>query len=106
MRGTQTTEFGSEVKADMRLCEQVFPRRKSPAVRTWLAAVLAVATVGATPAAASDPYAQPGRLVRLADGRALNLVCSGRGSPTVILEAGFGAGAFAWGQVQPVVARR
>lgn len=56
--------------------------------------------------AAPDPYAQPGRLVRLADGRSINMVCSGRGSPTVILESGFGAGAFAWGQVQPIIARK
>jgi pimeloyl-ACP methyl ester carboxylesterase len=34
----------------------------------------------------------------------MNLVCSGRGAPTVLLESGFGAGAFAWGQVQPLVA--
>jgi pimeloyl-ACP methyl ester carboxylesterase len=44
--------------------------------------------------------------VRLLDGRAINLVCSGRGAPTVLLESGFGAGAFAWGQVQPILARR
>lgn len=91
----------------MRLRVQVFSKRRSHVARTWLTAILASATVGATPAAAApDPYAHPGRLVRLADGRALNLVCSGRGSPTVILESGFGAGAFAWGKVQPVVARR
>ena len=96
-----------QLKRDIRLRGQVFSRRTGHAPRTWLVAILASATVGATPTAAGpDPYAQPGRLVRLADGRALNLVCSGRGSPTVILESGFGAGAFAWGQVQPVVARR
>lgn len=44
--------------------------------------------------------------MRLADGRKINLVCSGRGSPTVILESGFGAGAFAWGATQPIVARK
>jgi pimeloyl-ACP methyl ester carboxylesterase len=70
-------------------------------------AVLAFGAVGATPSEVrADPYAQPGRVVRLPDGRTVNLVCSGRGSPTVILESGFGAGAFAWGQVQPVVAPR
>lgn len=53
--------------------------------------------------AAAD--ARPGRLVTLPDGRRLNLVCNGRGSPTVILEAGFGATAGAWHKVQPAVAR-
>jgi pimeloyl-ACP methyl ester carboxylesterase len=68
--------------------------------------ILALIAIGATPShGRADPYAQPGRLVRLPDGRTINLVCSGRGSPTVLLEAGFGAGAFAWGQVQPIVAR-
>ncbi|HKP80084.1 MAG TPA: alpha/beta hydrolase [Phenylobacterium sp.] len=50
--------------------------------------------------------ARPGRLVALPDGRRLNLVCSGRGSPTVILEAGFGATAGAWHKAQPELARR
>lgn len=53
-------------------------------------------------AAAAD---NAGRLVALADGRELNLRCSGRGSPTVILEAGFGAGAGAWHKVQPALSR-
>lgn len=73
--------------------------------RALRALVIAAAVVSAAQAFA-DPYAQPGRLVRLADGRAINLVCSGQGAPTVLLESGFGAGAFAWGQVQPILARR
>jgi pimeloyl-ACP methyl ester carboxylesterase len=54
-------------------------------------------------AAAAD--ARPGRLVSLPDGRRLNLVCTGRGSPTVLLESGFGATAGAWYKVQPPLAR-
>jgi len=75
------------------------------AVATLLA--LAATSSSLTPQAIagfSNPYAQPGRLVRLPDGRAINLVCVGRGSPTVVFESGFGAGASAWGQVQPLVA--
>ncbi len=49
--------------------------------------------------------AQPGRLVTLEDGRRINLRCSGRGSPTVLLESGFGGGSGAWGKVQPALAR-
>lgn len=57
------------------------------------------------PTVAAGAYDQPAHLVRLAHGRTLNLVCSGRGSPTVLLESGFGAGASAWGLVQPQFAR-
>lgn len=78
--------------------------------RAWRAlpalAIMAAAAAMPAPHASADPYAKPGRLVRLPDGRAINLVCSGRGAPTVLLESGFGAGAFAWGQVQPILARR
>jgi pimeloyl-ACP methyl ester carboxylesterase len=45
-------------------------------------------------------YARPGALVRLADGRRLNLRCAGNGRPTVILESGFGADSAAWSRVQ------
>lgn len=41
------------------------------------------------------PYVARGRLVDV-DGRAVYLDCRGTGSPTVILEAGFGAGAGSW----------
>jgi pimeloyl-ACP methyl ester carboxylesterase len=51
-----------------------------------------------------DPYAQPGRLVSLPDHRKLNFRCEGRGSPTVLLEAGYGAGSNAWGKVAPRIA--
>lgn len=51
-----------------------------------------------------ETYDAPGRLVRLPDHRKLNFLCMGKGSPTVILESGFGAGAFAWGRVQPRIA--
>lgn len=87
------------------------PIAHSPrALRTVLRAA-AVGTLvllfgsGAAPSEGVDPYFRPGRLVPLADGRLLNLVCSGRGRPTVLLEAGYGAGAFAWSRVQPILAR-
>ena len=51
-----------------------------------------------------DPYAQPGRPVRLPDQRQLNFRCMGHGSPTVLLEAGFGAGSNAWSAVAPRIA--
>jgi pimeloyl-ACP methyl ester carboxylesterase len=50
-----------------------------------------------------DSYAQPGKLVALPDGRHINLRCTGTGSPTVILEAGFQAWSFAWDRIQPAL---
>lgn len=66
------------------------------------ASIGAMAAIGAL--APRDPYAQAGRLVRLPDHRVLNFRCAGEGSPTVILEAGFGAGSNAWGSVLPRIA--
>ena len=49
------------------------------------------------------PYDPRGRLVQV-DGRSVYLDCRGAGSPTVILEAGFGSGADSWGYVLDGVA--
>ena len=46
-----------------------------------------------------------GRLVSIGGGRSLYLKCQGSGSPTVILEAGVGAGSDDWSEVQPRLAR-
>jgi pimeloyl-ACP methyl ester carboxylesterase len=51
----------------------------------------------------SPPYDAKGRLVQV-DGRDVYLDCRGAGSPTVILEAGFGTGAGSWGYVPDRVA--
>jgi pimeloyl-ACP methyl ester carboxylesterase len=56
-------------------------------------------------ACTSTTHTSPGMLVRLADGRRLNMNCSGRGSPTVILEGGFAATSEGWDKVQPTIAR-
>ena len=44
----------------------------------------------------------PGRLVAV-DGYRMHLVCTGRGSPTVILEAGLGDSWTTWHKVQPAI---
>ncbi len=52
----------------------------------------------------SDPmmaYAMPQRLVKLPDGRRMNLYCTGENGPVVILDAGFGGSTFSWGTLQP-----
>ncbi|HEX5426147.1 MAG TPA: alpha/beta hydrolase [Candidatus Acidoferrales bacterium] len=46
------------------------------------------------------PYLKPQRLVRIAEGRTINLVCLGRGSPTVVLTAGLGGWSLVWYRVQ------
>src|SRR5882757_10771777 len=48
----------------------------------------------------------PGTLAVLPDRRRMDFVCTGQGSPTVLLESGFGAGASAWGRVQPRIAAK
>ena len=46
-----------------------------------------------------------GRLVALGGGRSLYLKCMGSGSPTIVLEAGFGGNSDNWRDVQPELAR-
>jgi pimeloyl-ACP methyl ester carboxylesterase len=83
--------------------------------RSVVAVVLAtfVATVasGAAPALPPEeplmtPYLTPHRVVPVEKGREINLVCAGKGSPTVILSAGLGAWSYAWAHVQPALAER
>jgi len=59
-----------------------------------------------TPAAAALDAARPGRLIRLPDGRRINVRCIGRGQPTVLFEGGFAATSLAWYKVQPLVTAR
>jgi pimeloyl-ACP methyl ester carboxylesterase len=47
----------------------------------------------------------PGRLVEIGGGRGLFADCVGSGSPTIVLEAGLGASASAWRDVQPQLGR-
>jgi pimeloyl-ACP methyl ester carboxylesterase len=57
--------------------------------------------LGAAPVRSSDaPYVRPQQLVDIG-GRHLNMYCLGRGSPTVILDAGLGSSLFTWHLVQP-----
>lgn len=79
-------------------------RRKVRAITLALAVLAAGCQDGGlTRAAAAGPVQS--RLVQLPDGRQMNLHCVGKGSPTVLFEAGQGAGSEAWVKVQPAVAR-
>jgi len=57
----------------------------------------------------SKPYVlfeQPGTMVRLPQGNRLSMYCEGVGSPTVLLETGFGGGTYlAWHELQPRLAK-
>ncbi len=57
------------------------------------------------PSALVPDYTQPGQLVALADGRHINLRCTGTGKTTVILDAGGGTFSLAWRLVQGEVAK-
>lgn len=46
------------------------------------------------------PYLKPQRLVHIAQGRTINLVCLGEGSPTVVLTAGLGGWSWVWYRIQ------
>jgi pimeloyl-ACP methyl ester carboxylesterase len=52
----------------------------------------------------SNPPVAPGKLVDIG-GRKLHLYCTGRGSPTVVLEAGAGEFSTDWALVQPAIAK-
>ena len=62
-----------------------------------LGALLAICALPACGAATRDTFA------RLPDGRRLHLSCAGLGSPTVLMEGGFGATAEAWDKVKPLL---
>ncbi len=80
------------------------PRR----VGLW-SLMLATAAGAATADSGIDPsldrYARAQHLVVLEDGRRMNLLCEGRGAPTVILEAGAGGSTLEWHKVQPALAK-
>ena len=67
-----------------------------------LAALALLVADAASPAPAPWEVAQ--RLVRLPDGRRINLYCTGSGRPTVILDSGFGGTLWSWATTQPRIA--
>ena len=69
-------------------------------------AVLALGAVSAGAAPVPDAfYMQPGKLVAVDGPRRLNLSCMGRGSPTVLFDAGQGDSSLVWRLVQGEVAK-
>lgn len=71
--------------------------------------VIGAALLAATAATAAEPiplstYTKPAQLVTLPDGRKINMLCMGKGAPTVVLDAGWGSGMWSFSKVQPIVA--
>lgn len=77
-------------------------------MRTLAAAVSIGLLVGVQSVASAAPgdelYARPGQLVTAQETR-LNFYCTGRGSPTVVFDSGWGDWAPVWTIVQPEVAK-
>lgn len=68
-----------------------------------------LAAFAATPAVseqAMNPYLTPQRVVQIGKGRTINLVCLGKGSPTIILSAGTGGWSFGWAPIHAALAER
>ena len=75
--------------------------------RLGMAALLGILALAGA-ACAADPmeiYAKPQRIVRLPDGRRMNLYCQGDRGPVVMLDAGLGGTTMAWEKVQVRLAR-
>lgn len=68
------------------------------------AALLTAGSASAAPPVPMETYAQPARLISLPDGRKMNLFCLGKGSPTVVLDAGYGSGASTWAPIHATLA--
>jgi pimeloyl-ACP methyl ester carboxylesterase len=98
----------------MRTTGSIISSRRVRNIRIVLVVLLAgfvtAPTGRAAPAAPTEsqmtPYLTPQRVVRVGDGRTINLVCLGHGSPTVILSAGLDAWSVWWWAVQPTLAKR
>lgn len=58
-----------------------------------------------SPSAWWQEYASHAHQVPIGGGRTLNLLCEGRGSPTIILESGTGDAMTVWRKVQPILAQ-
>jgi pimeloyl-ACP methyl ester carboxylesterase len=78
-----------------------------PLALALLMSFVAVPRAAETPHADSrlDVYAKPGQWVIIGKDRRLNLRCSGKGSPTVVLESGNNADSMTWSKVQPEIAK-
>lgn len=89
------------------------PKRRAQRIFTWLGrsiivivGLILIGIVYESRSEATDAkrYPPPGRFVDVG-GYQLHLYCSGEGSPTVVIESGWGGSSAIWGWVQPEVAK-
>jgi len=82
-------------------------RRSKPLALALLMSFVAMPLTAETPHVDSslDIYAKPGQFVNIGKHQRLNLRCSGRGTPTVVLESGNNADSMTWFKVQPEIAK-
>lgn len=76
---------------------------------TLISAAPAVAQSAAPSAEGPEqaaPYLKPQRLIQIAEGRTINLVCLGQGAPTLVLTAGLGGWSMVWRRIQGPLSRR
>lgn len=73
--------------------------------KTFLILMLSFLARGAA-AQGDDLYAKPQQRIQLQNGSAINLVCTGQGSPTVILTSGAGDWSVNWQKVQAPLSAR
>ena len=93
--------------------EEQIPARRGRGCMMWLGGVFAVLLVlllagviyePMAEAADAKAYPPPGQMVDVG-GYRMHIYCTGSGSPTVVIEAGWGDSSAAWGWVQPEVAK-
>jgi pimeloyl-ACP methyl ester carboxylesterase len=89
------------------------PTRRGRKLLSWLGGILAVLLIliaagaiyeSSAEAADARAYPPPGQMVDVG-GYRLHIHCTGNGSPTVVIEAGWGDSSASWGWVQPEVAK-
>jgi pimeloyl-ACP methyl ester carboxylesterase len=89
------------------------PTRRGRGCLIWLGGILAVLLIlilagwiyePLAEAADAQAYPPPGKMVDVG-GYRLHIKCSGSGSPTVVIESGWGDMSASWGWVQPEVAK-
>jgi hypothetical protein len=88
------------------------PARRGRKLLTWLGGILAVLLILLLIGWIYEPMAEaaergptpPGQMVDVG-GYRLHIYCTGSGSPTVVIESGWGESSATWGWVQPEVAR-
>ncbi len=93
--------------------EKRAPTRRGRGCMTWLVGILAVFLIlilagwiyePMAEAADAKAYPPPGQMVDVG-GYRLHINCTGSGSPTVVIESGWGDSSAGWGWVQPEVAK-